>query len=232
MKVLLRAVLFFDALLDLLIGMLLLMSPFTTLYAALQLPVPEPALFGQLLGAATVGMAWLLFSAAVNGHMTVPVARTVGWVNLVSAILIAVWTLFLDMPVQGAGKVWLLTMAAMLLFFAIVQIPAAKKVRLRERALAEQERASREARPAEVHYPNHADVRDARDVTDVSDVTVVTDRGAARPARPATSPASPEYRREPVITPPPGYGPGTEVMPDSDPEATPTAHHARQNPHP
>ncbi len=232
MKVLLRAVLFFDALLDLLLGMLLLMSPFTTLYAALQLPVPEPARFGQLLGAATIGMSWLLFSAAINGHLTVPVARTVGWVNLVSAILIAVWTLFLDMPVQGAGKVWLLTMAAMLLFFAIVQIPAAKKVRLRERELAEQARAAREVRPAEVYYPNNAtDVRDARDVTDVSDVTDVYDRGAPRPTRAATSPASPEYRREPIITPPPGYGPGTEVMPDEDPEATPTAHHARQNPH-
>ena len=35
MKVLLRAVLFFDALLDLLLGILLLASPFTTLYQSL-----------------------------------------------------------------------------------------------------------------------------------------------------------------------------------------------------
>ena len=106
MKVLLRAVLFFDALLDLLLGILLVMSPFSTLYDALQLPQPQPALFGQLLGVATIGMAWLLFLAAINGQLTVAVARTVGYVNLVSAIMIAVWTLFLDMPVQGAGKVW------------------------------------------------------------------------------------------------------------------------------
>ena len=192
MKVLLRAVLFFDALLDLLLGLLLLMSPFTTLYAALQLPVPEPALFGQLLGVATLGMSWLLFTATFNGHMTVPVARVAGLINLASAILVAAWTLFLDMPVQPAGKVWLLTLAAMLLFFAIVQLPSAKKVRLRERALAEQARADREARPAGVQYP-----------TDVTDVTDVADSGVGRPARPATSPASPEYRREPVITPPP-----------------------------
>lgn len=223
MKVLLRAVLFFDALLDLLLGLLLLMSPFTTLYAALQLPVPEPALFGQLLGAATLGMSWLLFTATFNGHMTVAVARVAGLVNLASAILIAAWTLFLDMPVQPAGKIWLLTLAAMLLIFAIVQIPSAKKVRLRERALAEQAKADREARAAGVYYPN--------DVTDVSDVTDVAESGVGRPARPATSPASPEYRREPVITPPPGYGPGTEVMPEPDPDALPTANHARQNPH-
>ena len=223
MKVLLRAVLFFDAVLDLLLGLLLLMSPFTTLYAALQVPVPEPALFGQLLGVATLGMSWLLFTATFNGHMTVPVARVAGLMNLASAILVAAWTLFLDMPVQAAGKVWLLTLAAMLLFFAIVQIPSAKKVRLRERALAEQARADREAREAGAYNSNN--------VTDVSDVTDVGESGTGRPVRPATSPASPEYRREPVITPPPGYGPGTEVMPEPDPDALPTANHARQNPH-
>ena len=218
MKVLLRAVLFFDALLDLLLGILLLMSPFTTLYAALQVPQPQPALFGQLLGVATIGMAWLLFMATINGQLTVTVARTAGYINLASAILIAAWTLMLDMPVQTSGKVWLPTMAAMLLFFAIVQIPSAKKVRLRERAQAQQEKADRDARPADGFQPNGA-------------THVDNDHGAAQPARPNVSPASPEYRREPGITPPPGYGPGTEVMTEPDPDALPTAHHARQNPH-
>lgn len=220
MKVLLRAVLFFDALLNLLLGILLLMSPSATLYAALQLPQPQPALFGQLLGVVTLGMGWLLFMATVNGQLTVTVARTAGFTNLVSAILVAVWTLFLDMPVQAAGKVWLLSLAAMLLFFAIVQIPSAKKVRLRERAQAEQARAERNARTVDPYPSNN-----------VSDVTDVTDIGASQPPRRSTSPASPEYRREPGITPPPGYGPGTEVMPEPDPDALPTAHHARQNPH-
>jgi len=212
MKVLLRAVLFFDALLELLLGILLLMSPFTTLYAALQLPQPQPALFGQLLGVATIGLSWLLFQATINGQLTVAVARTTGYVNLVSAVLVAAWTLFLDMPVQGAGKIWLLTLAAVLIFFAIVQIPAAKKVRLRERQQAKLARADRDSGAADGNYPNN-------------------EPGAARPARPNASPASPEYRREPGITPPPGYGPGTEVMPEPDPEALPTANHARQNPH-
>jgi len=211
MKVLLRAVLFFDALLDLLLGILLLMSPFTTLYAALQLPQPQPALFGQLLGVATIGLSWLLFQATINGQLTVAVARTTGYVNLVSALLVAAWTLFLDMPVQGAGKIWLLTLAAVLVFFAIVQIPAAKKVRLRERQQAELAKADRDGGTAD-GYPNNQS-------------------GAASPARPNASPASPENRREPGITPPPGYGPGTEVMPEPDPEALPTANHARQNPH-
>lgn len=141
MKVLLRAVLFLDAVLDLLLGILLLMSPVTTLYAALQLPQPQPALYGQMLGVGMLGLAWLLTQATINGQLTVAVARTVGQVNLVSAILIVVWTLFLDLPVQGAGKIWLLALAAVLAFFAAVQIPAAKRVRRRER---EQELAMRE----------------------------------------------------------------------------------------
>jgi len=225
MKVLLRAVLFFDALLDLLLGILLLMSPFTTLYAALQLPQPQPAMFGQLLGVAMIGMAWLLFQAAINGQLTVPVARTVGQVNLVSAVLIVAWTLFLDMPVQGAGKGWLLTLAAVMLFFAVVQMPAAKRVRLREREqLAQREAELRAARHGDgpVYYPGTP--VDAVDPADPHQQP-----GAANPARPH---GSPEYRREPVITPPPGYGPGTEVMPEPEPEALPNAHHARQNPHP
>lgn len=213
MKVLLRAVLFLDAVLDLLLGILLLMSPVTTLYAALQLPQPQPALYGQMLGVGMLGLAWLLTQATINGQLTVAVARTVGQVNLVSAILIVVWTLFLDLPVQGAGKIWLLALAAVLAFFATVQIPAAKRVRRRER---EQELAMRETA--------RKDPRDSgRDVRGVDRYD--TEPGAARPT------PSPEYRREPVITPPPGYGPGTEVMPEPATDELPPAHHARQNPH-
>jgi hypothetical protein len=127
MKVLLRAVLFFDALLDLLLGILLLASPFTTLYAALQLPQPQPALFGQLLGVATIGLSWLLFQATINGQLTVAVARTTGYVNLVSALLVTVWTLFLDIPVQGVGKVWLLTLAAVLIFLPSCRFPRPRR---------------------------------------------------------------------------------------------------------
>ncbi|MBP0618750.1 hypothetical protein [Cupriavidus consociatus] len=201
MKVLLRAVLFFDALVDLLLGVLLLMSPFTTLYAALQLPQPQPALFGQLLGVALVGLSVLLWQAAFNGQLTVPVARTAGYVNLASAMLIIAWMVFLELPLEGAGKIWLPTMAVVLLFFAAVQIPAAKRVRVRERQL-KMERALKEQETKEP--------------------------GVAPAARQTNTP---EYRREPVITPPPGYGPGTEVVTEPATEDTPSAHHARQNPH-
>ncbi|AGW90623.1 MULTISPECIES: hypothetical protein [Cupriavidus] len=202
MKVLLRAVLFFDALVDLLLGILLLMSPFTTLYAALQLPQPQPALFGQLLGVALVGLSVLLWQAAFNGQLTVPVARTAGYVNLASALLIIGWMVFLELPLEGAGKIWLPTIAVVLAFFAVVQIPAARRVRERERQL-KMERALQEQETRK-------------------------EPGVAPAARHTNTP---EYRREPVITPPPGYGPGTEVVTEPATEDTPSAHHARQNPH-
>lgn len=203
MKVLLRAVLFLDALLNLLLGIVMLLSPFTTLYSALQLPQPQPAMYGQLLGVALVGLALLLWQATVNGQLTVAVARTVGQVNLASAVLIVAWMLMFDLPVQGAGKIWLPVLAAVLAFFAAVQIPAAKRVRVREREQREQRELQKE--------------------------TQNKDAGTVPVAR---RPQSPEYRREPGVTPPPGYGPGTEVMTEPAPDETPSAHHARQSPHP
>lgn len=120
MKVLLRAVLFFDALFDLALGAVLLLAPFATFYAALQLPQPQPALYGQLLGFTLLGVAWLLAQAAFRGQLTVPVARMAGPVNLACALLIAAWLIFFDLPVQGAGRIWLGLLAAMLAFFALV----------------------------------------------------------------------------------------------------------------
>lgn len=203
MKAFLRTVLFFDALFDLALGLLLLVSPFATLYAALQLPPPAPAMYGQLLGIALLGFAWLLAFAAFRGALTVPVARMAGPVNLASALLIAAWLIVFDLPVQGAGRIWLAVLALMLGFFALLLIPLARRLRIRER-----EDALRR---------------------ELQQTSPITPGAAADGARP---PASPEVRREPAITPPPGYGPGTEVMAEPEPTDTSPVHHARQNPHP
>lgn len=222
MKFLLRSVLFVDGLFYLMLGLLLLVSPFATLYAALQLPQPQPALYGQLLGVAALGLAWLLMQATFRGELTVAVARTVGLVNLASALLIAVWLIFLNLPVEGAGKIWLPVLAAMLGFFALVQMPAAKRVRLREQQVREaalqREQESRQQSPGPYVEPRPARQYDPD----------YKEHGVASPAR---SQPSPEYRREPVITPPPGYERGTEVVTDPTPDEMPSRHHARQNPH-
>lgn len=217
MKVLLRAILFLDALLNLLLGLVLVFSPSTTLFSALQLPQPQPALFGQLLGVVLLGLASLLVQAAFNGQLTVAVARTMGQVNLVSAVLIVAWLLFFDLPVQGAGKVWLPLVATLMVIFAVVQIPAAKKVRVRERVLREEgierERKEREQRPVDARQQGAPDAS----------------RHTQRDAR--YDPQYNDVRREPGITPPPGYGPENAAMNDPDPTEPPPAHHARQNPY-
>ncbi len=98
---------------------------------------------------AAVGMGWLLLRPLSATRLTCsPAARTAGRGGLVSAVLIVAWTLFLDMPVQGAGKVWLLTLAAVMLFFAEVQMPAAKRVRLREQEQLAQREAELRRYPA------------------------------------------------------------------------------------
>ncbi|MBY4946675.1 hypothetical protein K6V92_08565 [Cupriavidus respiraculi] len=203
MKVLLRTVLFFNALLYLMAGLLLLVAPFATLYSALQLPQPQPAMYGQLLGVALVGMALLSWQATVHGELAAAVGRTMGQVNVVSAMVVAAWLVFLDLPVQGAGKIWLWLLAAMLGVFALMLLPTAKTIRIRER-----------------------EQRKARQNDKTHDIGPVPATPAARPYQ------APEFRREPVVTPPPGYGPGTEVVTEPDPVDTPPAHHARQNPYP
>ncbi|MBY4897971.1 hypothetical protein [Cupriavidus sp. AU9028] len=238
MKVLLRAVLFFDALFDLMLGIVLLISPFATFYAALQLPQPQPALYGQLLGVGMIGFAALMGRAAFQGALTVPVARTVGWVNLVSALLIGGWLMFFQLPVQGAGRIWLPLLAVMLGFFAVLQLPLAARVRNRERE--ERLRQEMQAAQAPGTASPLAGMGSAADhpasaTTDYPDTTA-TNRGFGRngttagPSTPSST-VSPEIRREPVITPPPGYGPGTEVVPDDQRTDKPSPHHARQNPY-
>ncbi|MGL6155730.1 MAG: hypothetical protein ACRC1O_03890, partial [Ralstonia mannitolilytica] len=81
MKALLRIVLFLDAAVALCVGLVLLASPMTSIFGALQLPQPDPAMYGQLLGVVLVGLAWLLWYATVNGQLTSAVAQVIGHVN-------------------------------------------------------------------------------------------------------------------------------------------------------
>ena len=207
MKVLLRGVLFLDAVLNLLLGLLLLLSPSATLYSALQLPQPQPAFYGQLLGVAPVGWR-LLWQATLNGQLTVAVARTVGQ-STAGALIVAVWTLFLDVPCNPPARSgcspsrWCL--------------PSSRWCRFPQR---------RKSGCASANSANSA-INASRTGTAVRQGRQKEQRRAA-----ARQTQSNEPRREPVITPPPGYGPGTEVMTESAPEETPPAHHARQNPHP
>ncbi|WP_206952054.1 hypothetical protein [Trinickia acidisoli] len=100
MKPLLRAVLIVDAGLYLSSGAALLLTPLSGLQRVLQLTPIEPAMVGQMLGLALLGLAWLSLRGAVDGAMTIGVAKIVGHVTWLAGALVLAWTI-------GPHKLWL-----------------------------------------------------------------------------------------------------------------------------
>lgn len=145
MKAMLRTVLFLDALLSLALGVVFLLSPWKQLYASLQVPRADPAVYGQLLGVVLIGLAWLQWHATLNGQLTVTVARVSGHVNWICGAFILAWMFGLGLPVTGAGIVFLPALAAVLIVFAVFEIKVSHSVRYRERV---QQNAKPSATPA------------------------------------------------------------------------------------
>jgi len=150
MKPLLRVVLIVDALMLLGFGVLFLLTPWASLYNALQLVQPQPALFGQVLGVVLMGFGWLAVRAAFDGAMTATVGRVAGHVDWIAGVLVLVWLIAMHTPkltgfgqlVAGGVGVWLI-----LIGFGVVRLAGA--VRRRDKALAAEAAASgREARSA------------------------------------------------------------------------------------
>jgi hypothetical protein len=177
MKTLLRAVLVVDALLLLGFGVLFLLTPWTSLYNALQLVPTDPSMVGQAFGVVLLGMAWLALRASVHGAMTTPVARTVGHVNWVVGVLMLVWLLALHKPaLTGFGQLVSVLAGAVLLIVGFGGVRLAGAVRRRERALAAEALVAERNAKAEVK----ADRRAARDVA-------AADAANARSAAPLTA---------------------------------------------
>ncbi len=160
MKPLLRVVLIVDALMLLGFGVLFLLTPWASLYNALQLVQPQPALVGQVFGVVLLGFTWLAARAAFDGAMTAPVGRVAGHVNWIAGVLMLVWLIGLHTPrltgfgqlVAGGVGVWLI-----LLGFGVARLAGA--VRRREKVLAaEAAAAQREARNAAKREPRPAPV--------------------------------------------------------------------------
>ncbi len=100
MKPLLRAVLIVDAGLYLSSGAVLLLTPLAGLQRAMQLTSIEPAMVGQMLGLALLGLAWMSLRGAVDGAMTIGVAKIVGHVTWLAGALVIAWAL-------GPHALWL-----------------------------------------------------------------------------------------------------------------------------
>ncbi|TDN69709.1 hypothetical protein [Paraburkholderia sp. BL10I2N1] len=182
MKPLLRVVLVIDALLLLAFGLLFLLTPWTSLYNALQLAQVEPALVGQGFGIALLGLAWLALHASIDGAMTRAVARTVGHVNWLTGVLMLVWLIALRSPSLSAfGQLVGAVVAVVLVLIGLGGVRLAAAVRRREKAQAAGAGATgREQKQAEKAEKQAAQAREA-EVYQTEPVTKVSP-----PVSPAT----------------------------------------------
>ncbi|ACC70495.1 hypothetical protein PPMP20_07360 [Paraburkholderia phymatum] len=134
MKPLLRAVLIIDALLLLAFGLLLLLTPWKSLYDALQLVQTDPVLVGQGAGIALIGLAWLALHASIDGAMTVTTAKVVGHVNWLTGVLMLVWLLLRHVPqLTGFGQLVAVVTGVVLLVIGLGGVKLSSAVRRRER---------------------------------------------------------------------------------------------------
>lgn len=150
MKPLLRAVLIIDAVLLLAFGVLFVLTPWQSLFNALQLANVQPAMLGQAFGIALLGLAWLAFHAAFNGDLTAPVARAVGHVNWLTGVLTIVWSIGTGSgpALAAAGRVLSAVAGVALIVLGLGGVRLASAVRRREKAQALEARAPAQ-RPAE-----------------------------------------------------------------------------------
>jgi hypothetical protein len=173
MKPLLRAVLVVYTLLYLLVGLLYLATPWTSLHRALQLAVIEPAMAGQLLGLALFGLAALAFQGVFNGAMTTGVARVIGHITWLAGVLILVWLVAFSTSLSpGSGALFNALGGVVLLILGLGGVRLARSVRRGERTAKAAEKAYAEQGAA----PSRAEAASA----------------AEPPASPVAQPAAPE----------------------------------------
>lgn len=150
MKPLLRIVLIVDALTLLGFGVLFLLTPWTSLYNALQLVQAQPALIGQAFGVVLIGFAWLALRGAIDGALTATVGRTAGHVNWIAGVLMLVWLIGLHEPrLTGFGQLVAGAVGVWLIIVGLGGARLAGAVKQRDRVLASEAAAQeREARAA------------------------------------------------------------------------------------
>ncbi|MCA8273100.1 hypothetical protein LGN17_11345 [Burkholderia sp. AU30280] len=150
MKPLLRAVLIIDAVLLLAFGVLFVLTPWQSLFNALQLANVQPAMLGQAFGIALLGLAWLAFHAAFNGDLTAPVARAVGHVYWLIGALTIVWSIGTGSgpALAAAGRVLSAVAGVALIVLGLGGVRLASAVRRREKAQALEARAPAETATA------------------------------------------------------------------------------------
>ncbi|MGP8432483.1 hypothetical protein ACT2FY_40565 [Paraburkholderia fungorum] len=191
MKPLLRAVLILDALLLLAFGVLFLLTPWTSLYNALQLVQTQPALVGQGFGVALIGLAWLALHASIDGALTSTVAKVVGHVNWLTGVLMLVWLLGLHTPaLTGFGQIIAVLTGVVLLVVGLGGVRLSGAVRRREK-LRLVEAAAAERAEKQAAKDAAKDAANRRDAGRVTAESVYRAEPVVEPVMPVTRPVSP-----------------------------------------
>jgi hypothetical protein len=184
MKPLLRVVLILDALLLLAFGLLFLLTPWTSLYDALQLVQTQPALVAQGFGVALIGLAWLALHASFDGALTSKVAKVIGHVNWLTGVLMLVWLLGLHTPsLTGFGQIVAVLTAVVLVLIGLGGVRLSGAVRRREKGIVVKSSASRAEKRADQEAAKRRELE--REATQEPRVTA----------------GFPAYRAEPVVEP-------------------------------
>jgi hypothetical protein len=153
MKPILRALLVIDGIITLLLGLALVVSPWADSIVALQAIAPHPPALGQLFGISLLGIAWLQLHAAVDGQLTLTVARVSGHVNWLSGIVLLIWLIVLHGTSVNTNQAVVLSgpaIAIVLLVLGLGLVRLAASIRRRNKQLAlgteSAEKAERHAR--------------------------------------------------------------------------------------
>jgi len=189
MKPLLRVVLILDALLLLAFGLLFVLTPWTSLYNALQLVQTQPALIGQAFGVALIGLAWLAVHASFDGAMTSAVAKVVGHVHWLTGVLMLVWLLGLRSPsLTGFGQIVSVLAGVALVLIGLGGVRLAGAVRRREKGIVAKSSSGKADKRADKRAEAGSEAARRRDLGD-----------SAR--EPGVAGGFPAYRAEPAIEP-------------------------------
>lgn len=116
--------------LSVVVGLLLLAATWEDLYDTLDLPQPRPWVYGQLLGAALVGLAWISWRAARDPAQTRLVAQGLAIVDLAGFVIIAVWVFSDDVGIPSSGSLgsWIFDLTAVaLLVLGIIEARAFRR---------------------------------------------------------------------------------------------------------
>jgi hypothetical protein len=196
MKPLLRVVLILDALVLLAFGLLFVLTPWTSLYNALQLVPTEPVLVGQAFGVALIGLAWLAVHASFDGAMTSTVAKVVGHVHWLIGLLMLVWLLGLHTPsLTGFGQMVSVLAGVVLVVIGLGGVRLSGAVRRREKGVVVKSSSSKADSRAEKRAAKEAEKQADKDAARQREL----ERDNAR--EPRVTAGFPVYHAEPAPEP-------------------------------